>query len=361
MQTVPARGSPVSVLRSATRPPTCAHNWRRTGRRRLPTRTSEVSGARSPSSTVLSGGPTRRATPVHSRDFVRWRLFHIALPFVFWYYIIVPNAETNNQSMSVIDRIFNALDIESRGYILKQDLIQALLDRGVLLEDSRIRQTAQGLKKFKEKDKINATAFQELVSPHITLIEKALTGNLVIPDFKNFASFITNLYNRTLQNEEGKVSDYIPELGSVDAGTYALSVCTVDGQRFNIGNHSKKYLARSGANAINYCLAYADYDEQGIHQKIGRTPKEAGFDYLMLNSSGLPHNPLAPAGALMLSSMLAPGLKQEARFEKVKKIWQAASGGVSVSVNEGALESEKKVADSDRALAYYMQQKKLFP
>ena len=290
---------------------------------------------------------------MHSRDFVRWRLFHIALPFVFWYYIIVPNAETNNQSMSVIDRIFNALDIESRGYILKQDLIQALLDRGVLLEDSRIRQTAQGLKKFKEKDKINATAFQELVSPHITLIEKALTGNLVIPDFKNFASFITNLYNRTLQNEEGKVSEYIPELADVDPTSYALSVCTVDGQRFNIGNYNKPYLARETAKSLNYCLAFDEMDEIGIHQKVGRAPKEKGFDYLMLDQDERLHNPLTGSGALMIGSLCS-------NFDKVKKLWKEMAGGIASGWSEKAFASEKRIADSDRALAYFMQQKRLF-
>jgi len=107
-------------------------------------------------------------------------------------------SKSNNENMDVADRIFHALDIESKKYIFKKDLTQALLDRGILADDIRIRQTTQALDKLKDKDRINATAFRELVTPHITLIEKALTGNLVIPDFKNFASFITNIYNRTL-------------------------------------------------------------------------------------------------------------------------------------------------------------------
>src|SRR3989344_85713 len=180
-----------------------------------------------------------------------------------------------NLEMDVSARIFNALDIDSKCYIFKKDLITALDNCGILTDDVRISQTTLGLKKYGDTAHITAEAFRSLVIPHITLIEKALTGGLVIPDFKNFASFITNLFNRTLQNKQGEVSKHIPELAGVDGNNYALSVCTVDGQRFNIGNHSKKYLARSGANAINYCLAYEDYDEQGIHQKIGRTPKEA--------------------------------------------------------------------------------------
>jgi len=263
--------------------------------------------------------------------------------------------------MDVSDRLFHSLDIESKGYIVKHDLEQALLDRGILFDDMRIRQTAQGLKELKEKERINATAFRALISPHITLIEKALTGNLVIPDFKNFVSFITNLYNRTLQNEEGKVSDYIPELAHIDPKNYALSVCTVDGQRFNIGNYNKAYLARGTAKPLNYCLAFDEYDEQAIHGRVGRAPKEKGFDYLMLNGQGLPHNPFTGSGALMIGSMLFPKLKPAARFEKVKKIWREMAGGIVSEWSENAFASEKRIADSDRALAYFMQQKGLFP
>ncbi len=267
----------------------------------------------------------------------------------------------NNQSMDVVDRLFNALDAESRGYIGKQDLIQALLDRGLLPNDARIRQTTQALNKLKDQEKINPATFRQLVNPHITLIEKALTGGLVIPDFKNFASFITNIYNRTLQNKEGDVSSYIPELTNVNPSKYALSVCTVDGQRFNIGDYKSSYLASSIANALNYCLAFDEYDEKAIHERVGSAPKERGFDYLMLSHEGLPHNPFTGSGALMIGSMLSPQASREARFGKVKKIWKEMAGGIEPGWSEQAFESEKRTADLDRALAYFMQQRKLFP
>src|SRR3989339_616449 len=177
-----------------------------------------------------------------------------------------------NLDMDTIGRIFYSLDIDSKDYIFKQDLLQALHDRGILADDSRIRQTMAGLKKYNEKDRINAAAFRALVQPHITLIEKALIGDLVIPDFKHFASFITNLYNRTLQNTDGTVDNSIPELAKVDPNHYALSVCTVDGQRFNIGDYKTKFLARSTAKVFNYCLALKEGDETGMHQK-GLFPK----------------------------------------------------------------------------------------
>lgn len=265
-----------------------------------------------------------------------------------------------NQDMDVIERIFNALDIDSKGYIVKNDLITALHDRGILKDDIRIRQTASGLKQYSDLDHISLNSFRSLVNPHITLIEKALTGGLVIPDFKNFASFVTNLYNRTLQNKEGKTSDYIPDLASINPDSYALSVCTVDGQRFNVGDYATKYLARETANPINYCLALKENDEVTVNEHVGRAAKEKGFDYLMLNQEGLPHNPLSGAGALTMS-LLISGITTLDRFNSVQKIWKAFSGGSAPSIAEKALSSEKRIADKDRALAYFMQQKGLFP
>lgn len=276
----------------------------------------------------------------------------------------VSSSQKNQPQQQDLDpktRIFNALDSDAKGYIVKKDLLQALHDRGILEDDVRIRQTTEGLKKYRPADKISVAAFRELVSPHITLIEKALTGGLVIPDFKNFSSFVTNLYNRTLQNKEGKVSGYIPELASVDPNNYALSVCTVDGQRFNVGNFTTPYLARETALPVNYCIALKENSAATVHQKVGRTPKENGFDYMMLNEEGLPHHPLASSGALMTGSMLYPEKKPADRLSQVRAIWKAMTGAGTPKLNEKAFASEERVDDKNRALLYFMQQKGLFP
>ena len=74
-----------------------------------------------------------------------------------------------NQNMDASDRLFHSLDIESKGYIAKNDLAQALLDRGILLNDMRIRQTAQDLNKLKEKEKINIIISVYCFFPHFDI------------------------------------------------------------------------------------------------------------------------------------------------------------------------------------------------
>jgi len=162
--------------------------------------------------------------------------------------------KTEAKKEDVIDLIFKSLDVKGIGSIKKNDLLEALYFRGILEDDLRIRGVVEALNSSKDEG-ISPSRFRTIVSPHITLIEKALTGNLIIPDFVNFCSFITNLYNRTIQNKNGVVSDSIPELGKVDPDLYAISICTIDGQRFNLGNYQTPYLADATHKPLTCCMA----------------------------------------------------------------------------------------------------------
>ncbi len=261
--------------------------------------------------------------------------------------------------LDAIDYLFSALDVNAMGAIKREDLLSALARHGILEDDLRIKEAVQTLNKLGDT-KISADVFRKIVGPNITLIEKAMTGKLVIPDFNNFYSFITNIYNRTILNKEGEVSDHIPELASVSPENYSISICTIDGQRLNLGPHNTPFISRSISTPINYCIALEDLGEEEVHKHVGRAPKEKGFHYLMLNSDGLPHNPLDTGGALMISSLIKPELETSKKFSFIQNSWTALSGGIKPGFNSKAVLSEKGVADTEFTLAYFMKQNGLF-
>ncbi|MBI4162793.1 MAG: glutaminase [Candidatus Aenigmarchaeota archaeon] len=266
--------------------------------------------------------------------------------------------ETKQKIPDAIDHLFDALDIEANGAIKKTDLFQALARHGILEDDARIKETIQSLDKLGDS-KISPEAFRKSVGQNITLIEKAMTGQLIIPDFNNFNSFITNIYNRTILNTDGNVSDHIPEL-SADPEQYAVSICTIDGQRLNIGPYTAALIARSVCTPINYCIALDELGEEETHKHVGRAPKEKGFHYLMLNNDGLPHNPLDASGALMVSSLVKLELEPAKKFNAILDTWAAMAGGIRPGLNKGAILSEKGVSDAEYTLAYFMRQNGLF-
>ena len=257
--------------------------------------------------------------------------------------------------------LFKALDTDGGGSILKKDIINALQSKGILLTDPRIKETASKLKEFKDTEKISLKQFHEIVVQNITLIEKALKGDLIIPDFKSFTDKITEIYNDVKSNNGGNVADYIPQLARVSPDYYAISICTVDGQQFNIGDHNKLYSVQSTSKPISYAIALEEFGEEVVHQHVGREPSGRGFNELTLNKDGLPHNPMINAGAIMSCSLIRPDLNISDRFDYVLDIWDRLSGNRNPGFNNSIYLSEKQTADRNFALSYFMRESGAFP
>ena len=64
---------------------------------------------------------------------------------------------------------------------------------------------------------------------------------------------IKKIFNDIKILNEGKVADYIPELAKVDPNKFAISVCKVNGEQFNIGD-SNDYFVYSHV-ASHYLIA----------------------------------------------------------------------------------------------------------
>ena len=52
----------------------------------------------------------------------------------------------------------------------------------------------------------------EFIRARSNLVERALNGRLIIPDFVKFTSIIDDIYHETLPNVSGNNADYIPQL-----------------------------------------------------------------------------------------------------------------------------------------------------
>lgn len=97
-----------------------------------------------------------------------------------------------------------------------------------------------------------------------------------------------------------------------------------------------------------------------MHQHIGREPSGIGFNGLVLNDKGLPHNPMINAGAIMACSLIRPQVQMADRFDYVLDTWTRLSGCAPARFNNAVYLSEKETADRNFALGYFMREKKLF-
>ncbi|WP_327591739.1 glutaminase A [Streptomyces chartreusis] len=193
------------------------------------------------------------------------------------------------------------------------------------------------------------------------LVEKIVNRKLVVPGFPGLAAAIDVLYEELKSDTRGKVADYIPELGKVDPGLFAIAVCTMDGQRHRVGDWAHRFCLQSVSKTVNYAMALETHDTETVHAHVGREPSGVSFNELVLDRWGRPHNPMINAGAIMTTSMVHASLPTAQRRDRIMETWSLLAGGKTVGFNDAVYQSERTTADRNFALGYYMREKKAFP
>lgn len=92
------------------------------------------------------------------------------------------------------------------------------------------------------------TNFQYLfsvVAQNIVLIAKAFRQQFIIPDFSGFVKDIEEIFWKCKENMNGKVADYIPQLSRHSPESWGASICTIDGQRYSIGDFDSPFTMQS--------------------------------------------------------------------------------------------------------------------
>lgn len=290
-----------------------------------------------------------------------------------------------------IDRLFRQLGPTKDGTIAIDEMESILLEAGLWANDPRLsnfhealkaeegssnqessqqgkpktkapsKQKAQTKAKPSKKGRINKTTFKRAVGQSAALIERALRGDLVIPDFRRFAEKLQACFDEAGKNKGGKVADYIPQLAQVSKDKFGMAVCTVDGQRYATGDSAEQFSIQSCSKPLNYLLALDEHGVDKVHQHIGREPSGQSFNQITLDRLGRPHNPLINAGAIMSASLVRQDLDPSARFEHVLQTWTRAIGVGKPVFNNTVYLSERQTADRNHALAYFMREKGTFP
>lgn len=257
--------------------------------------------------------------------------------------------------------LFNSIDDKGKNFITKKQLINMFKSNGISKNDRRIKSIFTLLKQYSETDQISLKDFINITHKYISIIDRIVKHNLVIPDFQSFCNEIEDIYNKIIQNKSGNVAGYIPQLARVEPEQLGISICTIDGQTYSIGDSNVPYCIQSTCKPINYCIATELNGESAVHKHVGREPSGRSFNEITLNRSHLPHNPMINAGAIMCSSLIYPEQSLADRFDHVMSIWKGLSGGVRPGYNNSVYHSEKETADRNFALAHFMREMGAFP
>lgn len=296
-----------------------------------------------------------------------------------------PGDDDDFKAEASVDVFRSLEDSGNAGKVSSLRFLDALQAAGLGPDDPRLADTMAklasigGLRKEKLMDE---QTFFEVTRQNSVLINKALQGKLIVPQFQQFTDELRTLYNQVKDNQGGANASYIPELARVNPKHFAVSVCTIDGQRWSYGgalkSDQKMFCVQSCSKPISYLMALSERGHELVHNHVGQEPSGVAFNNLCLkplhgpqpgpNSThdegearSIPHNPMINAGAIMSCSLIKPGEPMSRRFGHVMETWTRLCGNTKIGFANSVYLSEKDTADRNWCLGYMMQEYHSFP
>ena len=142
-------------------------------------------------------------------------------------------------------------------------------------------------------------------------------------------------------------------------------MCSIDGQRFSLGDSDAKFSIQSTSKPFMYGLCLESLGSETVEQFIGREPSGRYFNEIVMDHNGQPHNPMINSGAIMSSALLLymvrPEMSVSEKFEMVTDYMRRLAGRKCVGFQNSVFLSEMETADTNRALTYFMREKGCFP
>ncbi len=161
--------------------------------------------------------------------------------------------------------------------------------------------------------------------------------------FENYSNF----------TGKGKVADYIPPLAKVSPYKYAISVCTIDGQSYNVGDYSEKFSIQSISKVLTLSMLAPMVGEE-LWQCVGKEPSGSPFNSLVQleYEKGIPRNPFINAGALVITDKLLE--RVPCLNSRLLEYVRSLAGSEDIDYNEEVAASEYVTGERNKALAHLM-------
>lgn len=152
---------------------------------------------------------------------------------------------------------------------------------------------------------------------------------------------------------QGKVADYIPELGKMTADAIAFSVVDKNGKVISVGDTNKKFTMQSISKIIALMVAVQENGEETIFKNMGYFGSDKPFNHFgNLEITGKPLNPMMNAGAILTVSMIQG--EGDIAFHKVLKMVRYITKNESINYNTAVYQSEKETGHRNRGMFYIM-------
>lgn len=181
-----------------------------------------------------------------------------------------------------------------------------------------------------------------------------MTPDLAGETMSELQILLESLHHHHHQNHTGKLACYIPELCKADRNWFAISMVTVDGQTFQVGDCQQTFSIQSISKVFVYGMALADHGRDTLLTKVGVEPTGDPFNSLIRldEDSKRPDNPMINAGAIAITSLIK-GNGPTDRLNRLLEMFRRYVGH-EVFIDMPVFTSERDTGHRNRAIAHLM-------
>ena len=148
------------------------------------------------------------------------------------------------------------------------------------------------------------------------------------------------------------VARYIPELSKADPAHFGISLATLDGHVYEVGDTQVPFTIQSISKPFVFALALDSLGASRVENVIGVEPSGDPFNSIRLNAENHPFNPMVNAGAIACSGLVHEAKGSDA-FEHIRRELSRFAGR-ELDVDEAVYSSESATGDRNRAIGYLL-------
>jgi len=166
-------------------------------------------------------------------------------------------------------------------------------------------------------------------------------------------TYLDELHASLSPEDSGTLASYIPELTKADPAWFGISVVTMDGVAYNVGDASQQFTIQSISKPFVYATALVDRGVENMSQKVGVEPSGDAFNSISLDpQTGAPLNPMINAGAIATTSLVG-GEDSTQQWHRIASC-MAAFAGRPLEIDESVYHSESQTGYRNRAIAWML-------
>ncbi len=165
--------------------------------------------------------------------------------------------------------------------------------------------------------------------------------------------YLQELQSELASNRDGRVADYIPALATADPALFGISIVTVNGTRYSVGDSDHPFTIQSVSKPFVYGMALTDRGVEDVRHRVGVEPTGDAFNSIRVDEeSNRPFNPLVNTGAIVTTGLVR-GDSEADQWQRIVDGFESFTGRVLIA-DEAVYESECETGDRNRAIAYLM-------